>query len=119
MAILECETSVQIGEGLTCARTWRSFLAARFDCFSSYRNYRWGDSGSIFGSNMASEAISECLISKILLGEHAPTPPSLFTLKRTQWPYQSKIAGSVSERGAPEAEVSVKAIQNQMIQMLS
>ena len=43
---------------------------------------------------MASEAISECLIFKIFLGEHAPRPPSLFTRKRTQWPYQSKIAGS-------------------------
>ena len=47
-----------------------------------------------FGPNMASEAISECLILKFSLLEHAPTPPSLFTFKRTQWPYQSKIAGS-------------------------
>ena len=48
-----------------------------------------------FVSNMASEAISECLILKIFLGEHAPRPPySLFTLTRTQWPYQSKIVGA-------------------------
>ena len=45
---------------------------------------------------MASEAISECLIFKIFLGEYAHTPPySLFTIiKRTQWPYQPKIAGA-------------------------
>ena len=47
-----------------------------------------------FGPNMASEAISECLVLKIFLGEHAPDPPSFFTLTRTQWPYQSKIAGT-------------------------
>ena len=34
-----------------------------------------GDSSRIFDPNMASEAISECLIFKNLLGEHAPTPP--------------------------------------------
>ena len=27
-------------------------------------------------------------------GSMPPDPPSLFTFKRTQWPYQSKIAGS-------------------------
>ena len=43
---------------------------------------------------MASEAISECLILKIFLKEHAPRPPSLFTLTRTQWPYQSKTVGA-------------------------
>ena len=84
MATLERETSARRarklggggGGGLTCARrAWQSFLAARFDRFSSYRNYRWGDSSSIFGPNMASEAISECLILKIFLGEHAPRPP--------------------------------------------
>ena len=47
-----------------------------------------------FVPNMASEAISECLILKIFLVEHAPRPPSLFTLTRTQSPYQSKIAGA-------------------------
>ena len=30
-----------------------------------------------------------------------PDPPSLFTLKRTQWPYQSKIAGSGPESCIP------------------
>ena len=30
---------------------------------------------AFFGPNMASEAISECLILKIILGEHAPRPP--------------------------------------------
>ena len=44
-----------------------------------------------FVPNMASEAISECLI---FLGEHAPRPPSLLTLTRTQWPYQSKTVGA-------------------------
>ena len=39
------------------------------------RNYRWGDSSSFFGPNMASEAILECLILKIFLEEHAPRPP--------------------------------------------
>ena len=61
---------------------------------ASYRNYRWGDSSSFFGPNMASEAISECLILKIFLGEYAPDPSTLFTLKRMQWPYQSKIVGA-------------------------
>ena len=55
--------AIQFGEGLTYThRAWGSFLAARFDRFSSYRNYRWGDFSSIFGTNMASEAISDCLI---------------------------------------------------------
>ena len=41
------------------------------------RNYRWGDSNSIL-AQMASEAISECLIlKKTFLGEHAPTPPGV------------------------------------------
>ena len=72
------ETSAQIEEGLTCASCSAViFLAVRFDRFSSYRNYRLGDSNSFFGPNMASEAISECLIHKIFLGEHAPTPPYL------------------------------------------
>ena len=44
-------------------RAWRSFLAVRFDRFSSYRNV-------------------------------PPDPPTLFTLTRTQWPYQSKIVGA-------------------------
>ena len=35
------------------------------------------DSSSFFGPNMASEEISECLILKIFLGEHPPTPPWL------------------------------------------
>ena len=30
---------------------------------------------AFFGPNMASEAISECLILKIFLGEYAPRPP--------------------------------------------
>ena len=34
-----------------------------------------GDSSRIFDPNMASEVISECLIFKNFLGEHAPTPP--------------------------------------------
>ena len=34
-----------------------------------------GDSSSIFGPKMTSEAISECLILKIFMGEHAPRPP--------------------------------------------
>ena len=42
-------------------------------------SYRWGDSSSILAPNMASEAISECLILKIFLGKHAPRPHSLFT----------------------------------------
>ena len=101
MAILERETSAQIGGGGGGANMRASCVAvisaARFDRFSSYRNYRWGDSSSIFGPNMVSEAISECLILKIFLGEQAPRPPdppSLFALRRTQWPYQSKIADS-------------------------
>ena len=41
---------------------------------------------------MASEAISECLI--ISWGSMPPDPPTLFTLTRTQWPYQfAKKAG--------------------------
>ena len=52
---------------------------SRFDRFSSYTNYRWGDSGSIFGPNMTAEAILGCLILKNFLGEHPPDPPSLFT----------------------------------------
>ena len=48
-----------------------------------------------FGPNIASEAISECLIFKnFSWGSMPPDPPSLFALKRTQWPYQSKIAVS-------------------------
>ena len=31
---------------------------------------------------------------KFSWGSMPTDPPSLFTLKRTQWPYQSKIAGS-------------------------
>ena len=46
-----------------------------------------------FWPNMASEAISDCLVLKIFLGEHAPNPPSLFT-PQWQWPYQPKIGGS-------------------------
>ena len=45
------------------------------------------DSSSFFGPNMASESISECL--KFLWGSMPPD-----TLKCTQWPYQSKIAGT-------------------------
>ena len=30
---------------------------------------------AFFSPNMSSEAISECLILKIFLGEHAPRPP--------------------------------------------
>ena len=48
----------------------------------------------VFVPNMALEAISQCLIVKIFLGEHPPTPHSLFTLTRTQWPYHSKIVGA-------------------------
>ena len=48
-----------------------------------------------FWPNMASEAISECLILKTFPGGACPqTPLPLFTLKCTQWPYHSKIAGS-------------------------
>ena len=48
---------------------------------------------------MASEAISERLILKISLGEHAPRPPyfvdtEAYAHVSPQWPYQSKIAGS-------------------------
>ena len=35
------------GANMRARRAWRSFLAARFSRFSSYRNYRWGDSSSI------------------------------------------------------------------------
>ena len=119
MAILERKTSTQIVEGLTCASCMAAFLAVWFDRISIYRNYRWRDSSNIFGSNMAPEAISECLI---FLGDHAPRPPhpqlvhtkvlGLTTgLGRTtgpglqdwdglrdrdyiQWPCQSKTAGS-------------------------
>ena len=35
---------------------------------------------AFFGPNMASEAISECLIFKIFLGSRPPDPSSLFTL---------------------------------------
>ena len=52
--------------------SWR-FLAVRFDRSSTYRNYRWGDSSSFFGQNMASEAISEYLIvKKFSLGGACP-----------------------------------------------
>ena len=44
-----------------------------------------------FWPNMASEAISECLILEIFYGGACPT---VFTLEHLQWPYQSKIAGS-------------------------
>ena len=48
MAILECETSAQIGEGLA----WASCVAVISggsvqSLLYSYRNYRWGDSSSI------------------------------------------------------------------------
>ena len=33
------------------------------------------ESSSIFGPNMASVAISECLILNIFLGQHDPRPP--------------------------------------------
>ena len=59
MAILECTIWGGANIHAWCVVV---ILAARFDRFSSYRNYRWGDFSSIFGSNMASEAISECLI---------------------------------------------------------
>ena len=49
IAILECETSVPIGEGLTCA-------SARFNRLSSYRNYRWGDSSSILVQKWRSQS---------------------------------------------------------------
>ena len=75
-------------------RAWRSFLAVRFDRFPSYRNYRWGDSSSFFGPNMASEAISVPNFKKFSWGSMPPDPPSFFTLKRMQWPYQSKIVGA-------------------------
>ena len=59
------------------------------------RNYRWGDSSSFFGQNMASEAISECLILKNFPGRACPqTPLASSHIMRTQWPYQSKIAGA-------------------------
>ena len=56
-------------------RAWRSFLAAGFYRFSGYRKYRWGDSSIILVQKHGSEAISECLILNIFLGEHAPRPP--------------------------------------------
>ena len=49
---------------------------------------------AFFGPNMAPEVISGCLILKYFRGEHAPRPPSLFTLKHMQWQYQSKIVGA-------------------------
>ena len=43
---------------------------------------------------MASETISEHLILKIFLGEHAPGPPSCCMLTATGlWPYQLKYLG--------------------------
>ena len=71
------ETSAQIEEGLTCVLCRAVILAVWFDRFSSYRNYRLGESNSFFGPNMASEVISECLILKIFLGEQAPRPSYL------------------------------------------
>ena len=86
------------------ARTVAFISGSWFGRFPSKRNYRWGDSSSIFGPNMASEAISEVLILKIFLEQqHAPSPPSLFTLKRMQWRYQFKIAGSGPEHQPPKA----------------
>ena len=32
--------------------------------------------------------------NKFSWGSMSPDPPTLFTLTRTQWPYQSKIAGA-------------------------
>ena len=80
IAILEREVSSQIGED--SRRAWRS---ARFNRFSSYRNYWWGDSSSIL--------VQIWLRSDLRISWESmpPDPPSLFT---PQWPYQSKIAGS-------------------------
>ena len=47
---------------------------------------------------MASEAISECLILKIFLGEACPhTALACSHLKRMQWPYHSIIVGAGPE----------------------
>ena len=68
-------------------------MAVWFDRFPSYRNYRWGDSSSFLGPNIASEAISECILLKNFSWGSMSPGPTLFTLQRTQWPYHCKIAG--------------------------
>ena len=57
IAILEHETSAEIGEWLTCALC-EAVISGSSVHSSSYRNYRCKH----FGPNMASEAILECLI---------------------------------------------------------
>ena len=85
IAILEREARRKLGrEGLTCAHAWRLFLAVRFNRFSSYRNYRWDDSSSIWPKHGLRSDLRVPNL-KNFLGEHPPDPPSLFT---PQWPYQ-------------------------------
>ena len=61
IAIHVHEVSAEIGEGLMCVSS-EAVISGSSVHSSRYRNYRWGDSSSIFGPNMASKAISERLI---------------------------------------------------------
>ena len=70
----------QIGEGLTSSSCVAVISGSLVHRFSSYRNYRWGDSSSFFVPNMASEAMSECLVLKCSWGSMPPDPLSLFSL---------------------------------------
>ena len=86
-------------------RAWRSFLAVRFDRFSRYRNY---NSSSFFWPKHGLRSdLRVPNFKKISWGTMHPDPPSLFTLLRTQWPYQSKIVGA-----GPVSTTEEKALCN-------
>ena len=81
-------------------RAWRSFLAVRFDRFSSYRNYN----SSIFWPKHGLRSDLTVPNFKIFLGGACPHTPlySLFTLTRMQWRYHSKIVGAGPVFGASQ-----------------
>ena len=94
MAILECETGSQIGEGLTSALC-EAVISPSSVHSSSYRNYRWGIVVVFWPKHGLR---SDLRVPKFSGGACPQTPPSLFALKRTlipssQWRYKSKIAG--------------------------
>ena len=98
MAIFQRETSAHIGEGLTCEKknlceavisgSLVQLLQASLAAGTTGGRFQ-----QHFGPNMTLEAILECLI---FLGEHAPRPLLKLCVAHpsSQWPFQSKIAGS-------------------------
>ena len=76
-AIFERKTSAQIEEGLlTCVKCSCEVVisGSLVQSLQSASQAAETTGGEILGPNMTSEAISECLTSKIFLGEHTPRP---------------------------------------------